>query len=177
MADNLHGITKQHLGVILVDMQAEFLEKIDSIEIRTQIAAQIDVLEACISSDIPLAVLEFKHYGQTDAALRPYIKATPRHAYFTKHYDDGFTNRKLEPKLRAWGVDSVCMMGVSAAFCVKKTAESALERGFRIVTARQLIASQTYRQEEFRKCIPWFEANGTYSGDYRDIIQMIRAHA
>jgi nicotinamidase-related amidase len=166
-------IALHRLGVILVDMQTWFLSDIDVVDRKTMFSAQSDVLVACAKMDYPLVVLEYVDWGDTDPRLKEAISEVPRYIFIQKSQNDGFTNPKLAQQLDEWSIDYLCFMGIGAARCVKETASSAIAHGKKILTARQLIASQTYNQKEFRKSIPWFEENGVYLQDYSSLVYLM----
>ncbi len=164
---------KKNLGAVIIDMQPGFLKDISEEDQEKLFKSQIKTLEICAKRNYPTAILEFdKHcYGGTDNKIKKAVEAIPRHVYFEKFGNDGFY--KIEQQLKEWNIEKLCIMGISAAYCVKATASSAKKKGKEILTARELIASQTYRQEEFQECIPWFQKNTTYYQNYKELINHI----
>ena len=162
---------KSKYAVLLIDMQKKFLNKIDKSEKKKQIRSQIEVLQYCSQKDIPAAVLEFNGYGCTIDELAYHINKLPRKRYLEKDRDDGFTNKKLSKQLKEWGSEHVCLMGINASACVVRTGMGAIDKGFIISTADQLIAEPS--NWDGNKSIPWFTKNGKYYDDYIDLIKQI----
>jgi maleamate amidohydrolase len=64
-------------------------------------------------------------------------------AVFVKQYASAFTNDAVVPTLRAAGVDTLVVAGVSTSGCVRATATDALTHGFRPHVVRQACADRS----------------------------------
>ncbi len=154
-------------------MQANFLKNLEPSEKEAQIAAQIEVLRECVTKDYPIAVLEYSTHGETIPELREIIDQAPRHEYIIKNRNDGFNNARLNHALQFWNVKQVCIMGINTAYCVISTAKSAVQNGYSLITAKQLIAGATRHKVESERAIPWFVENGIYFPSYKVLLQEI----
>ena len=67
-------------------------------------------------------------------------------------------------------------MGINATGCVMRTAESALNHGFRIFTSLDLIAqpsSWVDDQDEGKEGSVWYKKHGTLAKDHHDLLRII----
>ncbi len=163
---------KLHYGVLLVDMQAHFLQYVTREKQEKMIPAQIDVLRFCAKYDLPVAIIEWQWGGETIPELGTNVKNIPRHYNISKNHPNGLTNQNLALLLNKWGVTSVCLMGAYASGCVRSTAEGALKNGFKIMTADQLIASFNGQGREAYKS--WFSENGMFFPEYQHLLEVER---
>jgi isochorismate hydrolase len=129
------------VGVIIVDMQDELLKNISPKELKQQILNQLDVLNFCSQNEIPVFVLEYTGWGSTTSVLKSRIDSLENKIYISKVFDDGFDGTCLENELKKQEVSTVLLMGINASFCVRVTAQGALNRGYKIMTAGNLIAN------------------------------------
>jgi nicotinamidase-related amidase len=163
---------------ILIDMQPYFLKKIKSLSTKRKLMfSQIDMINYFRANDIPLAILEYEDKEGTIKegtirGLKDYIDELPedRRTYFTKSDDSGFSNENLGKQLREWKTEDVILMGVNAHACVKGTAIGALDSGFNIITANELIADQYGPSDENRQ-ISWYRQKGEYWTTHREITE------
>jgi len=169
---NING----HVGALIIDMQPDFLRSIEDSERAKLISSHLKMAKFLVANNIPTVVLEYWDEGSTEREIRDEIDKLPKHKYITKYDDDGFTQRSLHETLRDWKIKDLIIMGINASFCVKDTAQSAIRKGYSIYTARQLLANQSYEQSFFNDDVPlWFESNGVYSSDFRDLCQIIES--
>src|SRR3989338_6525373 len=153
-------------GIMIIDMQRDFVSY--SEETTKQLQAQNRLLEYSARYDMPVVVLEHTGYGQTLDSLMRIIGKVPRRQMIRKAYDDGFTNSKLACRLRSWSISNLCLTGVNASACVKRTAQGALSEGFTIETADDLIAEPLDWMQE--KSAKWFASKGKWYNSHRDLI-------
>jgi nicotinamidase-related amidase len=152
-------------AVLLIDMQPRFLQRLDEIKRENLIAHQMSVIRCCADYDIPVILVEYNitdteydiedNEEPTVEILLKAAEAVPRREKITKKTADAFTYPYLLSHLRYWGVDGVVLMGVYASYCVRITAESALRKGFKIATAKELIADQDGKVD-----LCWYRRNG-----------------
>jgi isochorismate hydrolase len=162
------------VGVMVIDMQDEFLKKIDPDEKEVMFAAQIDLLDVCREYDYPALLLEYTGWGKTQKELYQSFQTVPRKAEFMKKVNNGFTHPFLSFTLDMFNIETIVIAGISAPYCVKGTAEVAIEEDKKIITARQLIASQIDRQKEFRESLSWFSRECIYVQTYTTITEMMK---
>ncbi|MEK7126224.1 MAG: isochorismatase family protein [Patescibacteria group bacterium] len=126
---------------VLIDMQKAFVDKVENERRNTLIEAQISVIRYCVAKDVPLIVLEYLGQGTTIEELRSeYIDRVPRVTVITRDEYDGFYRTELERILDSLRADSLLFMGISASCCVRHTAQTAICKKFRVITATDLIA-------------------------------------
>ena len=80
-----------------------------------------------------------------------------RAAIVYKGWNDAFTSTGIEEYLQKFGVGKLAIMGINASFCVKRTTELALERGYEVVTSLDLLTDDLCcrgrnKSEEFYRC-------------------------
>jgi len=167
----LQPINLERFGAVVVDMQPYFLEEISSSDKSKLFIYQKKILEICAKRDYPIISLEFSpdRYGKINEELKSIIKSAPRYNFLEKDIVNGFS--KIEEQIEKWDIDELCFMGIYASYCVKETASSAISKGKRILTTRELIANRISKQEEFDACIPWFQKNGMH--EYTDLVSKI----
>lgn len=206
----IEKVSSKKLAVLLIDMHDSFLKEVAEEEKEKEIPYQLDVLDYCKDNNIPVIVLEYELYGETIRVLKKKVDSLPVKEYITKSYDDGFFKLKpnikpfqsygrptklhdddflkteLEDKLRAYGVDSILLMGINASGCVLKTAESAVKLGFKIITSKDLIADPDWHvsgpllvTKEGKKgtsdnSAPWYKEHGIYRDNYKELFELIR---
>jgi nicotinamidase-related amidase len=113
--------SKSSLGVLLIDMQDNFLEYIEDKEKKKLIKNQIGIIYLCEVYDIPLIFLEYEGNGRTIGELQEAAQKVRVKIALEKSYDDGFANTDLADKLRALSIDTLLLMGINASACVKRT--------------------------------------------------------
>jgi nicotinamidase-related amidase len=135
-------INTSKFGVIIVDMQSCFLSQILQRERLNLLSAHEKLLQVCKKRDYPVVALEYLGGGRTIPELVHQIDQIPRHNFFLKTRDDGFfRNENLQLALEKWGLEYICISGIYADFCVLETARGAVRKGFKVITAKDLIAS------------------------------------
>ena len=163
--------------MLLIDMQDDFLEDIDAREKEREIPNMLRVLEYAGDHKIPLIVLEYKGHEPTIKELRQKIDSLPTTViYITKLDDSGFYNTGLEARLKNLRINNLVLMGINATGCVMRTAESALNHGFRIFTSLDLIAqpsSWVDDQDEGKEGSVWYKKHGTLAKDHHDLLRII----
>lgn len=148
-------------AVVLVDMQREFVDSLEPKERKRIIPAQKKILKSCAKKDIPLVVIEYSSFGETIKELQEHIKKIATVRTIIKAVNDGFARTDLNATLREFGVREIFFMGVNASVCVLETAKSALEEGYKIVSAESVIADSHW-VSDFDKSKRWYLENGTF---------------
>ena len=144
--------------VILVDMQADYLKRINKCKQARMIRGQIKVLRYCASHDIPVVILEVVNKGKTINKLRKEVGKIPRYKTLIKKHNDGFSEKDLLLILKGWQALTLLFMGINATACVLDTAIRGKRYGFNILTTSCLMADPDSWKENFW----WFEKNGTH---------------
>ncbi|MEK6899693.1 MAG: isochorismatase family protein [Nanoarchaeota archaeon] len=159
------------LGVLLIDMQPTFLEKLDLYKSRQMINYQSKVLDYCVEQDLPVFVLEFLGCGKTIRSLSRKMSPLKRIKKITKRNDDGFKKTSLAADLSVEGIRTVMLMGVYASYCIRDTAIGAIDNGFDITTSRMLIADPFSLEHEFKESIKWYKEYGQYNDNYAKLLK------
>ncbi|MFH1387689.1 MAG: isochorismatase family protein [Patescibacteria group bacterium] len=162
------------IAALIIDMQVPFLADIKSSEKDELISSHVEMIRYLAHRNIRAIVLEYIGEGGTYWRLRREIKKIPRFKRIIKEYANGFLETGLNKQLKIWQIKEIILMGINASYCVKETAEGALDNGFSICTARQLVADREYQQDDFKKNVPeWYEKNGVYYNNLNHLRQGI----
>lgn len=157
------------IAALIIDMQPDFLDRIEDSEKEVLINSHIEMIGFLSQIRIPTVVLEYHGHGETSEEIMGKIKKIPEHKFITKHNDNGFQGTKLDLKLKEWDIDNLLLMGINATACVQQTAMGALDKGYRIYTARQLIADRGGGIKYLEDGISWYKENGVYFPDFRKL--------
>lgn len=158
-------------AVILVDMQDFFLEKFEKEKVKDLILNQNKVLELCEVNKIPLFVLEYSGRGKTVSALQKSIKKVEDVSVVVKENNSGFRDTNLDELLKNKGVKKIILMGINGSGCVQDTAIGALKRGYKIMTSRGVIASNTMRDANLATSKKWYSKNGKFFESVEDLLE------
>jgi hypothetical protein len=141
-------------------MQAGFLRRLSEEELAALVDAQVAVIRHCVAQKYPIVLVETHGEGSTIPQLYREVMQT-NFVTITKHDDDGFRGTELRRILQSLAVDALLLMGVNANACVKETAITAKDLGFRIITAEDLIkdcCACCIHTDKFRV---WYQDNAT----------------
>jgi nicotinamidase-related amidase len=169
MGTQAPAITLKNLAVLIIDMQEYF---IDSNEKEELVPNQIAVLQFCQKNHVPVAVIEYMHFGATIADLQSELEKISKEKvrFFTKDQDDAFSSKKLHKWLKENNVDTLILMGVKACACVFATAEHAIKNGYHIATSDDIIAG--YCPICSRKYV-WYTENTLHKRDAASLLATI----
>lgn len=168
-------------GIVVVDMQGDFLKNIERERRREMVRSQLDVLEVCTEKGYPVVVLEYDGHQKT---IRPILREASRAQKFAriiKGHDNGFSGTGLENVLEEFNINCMGVMGVNASSCVRSTAKIGLSKGFRFLTAESLIADNKNHTGERWNHIRvelgtnWYADHAeAYFEDYRDLVGLMK---
>lgn len=163
----------QTTAVILIDMQKLFVENLRKGEEDRIVPKQLCILEYCNKVDIPVVVLEFGkyRYGETIEVLMKVAQKNSNFRLIIKCDDDGFYCTDLHAHLKSLGVSKLFIMGINADFCVKATAESAIDNGYEIITSNEVISGQTHHSRS--NSVGWFRNNGQCIDKVAKFLEMV----
>ncbi len=150
------------LGVVIIDMQPRYLADITT-DSRDGIVAGIgDLTTLCKKHNLPIAVIEYADSGKTITAVRNLIKPVPNRnrRVITKYHCSGFQGTTLDRFLKLRDVDTIVIVGVHASYCIRETAVAAIEAGYRVTTAPDLIADNSIAS--IKKMWSWYKENTTF---------------
>ena len=153
---------KGKIAVLIIDMQDFFLNKFTDGKRKTLIRNQCKVIDFCAKRKIPLIFLEYKDRGNTVTILQKSLENISCVKTITKDSNGGFTDTDLDETLKNHNVKSVVLMGINASGCVQDTAIGALNRGYEIVTSKDIIASSTMRDSNLNTSRKWYSKNGLF---------------
>lgn len=160
-------------AVILVDMQETFVKNLRDGEADRIIPKQLEVLNYCNQFDIPVVVLEMRRweFGETIDVLITEARKNFKFHLIGKVYDDGFESTKLHTHLKKLGIKKVFLMGINADFCVIETARGAIDRGYKIITSKEVISGQSHHSPD--NSIGWFSSNGNCLNKVDEFVKAI----
>jgi nicotinamidase-related amidase len=169
----------QDLAILIIDMQDKWLERIVPAKLESMIPAQVEMIRYCAREGLAVAVIEYHlkltMVGSTMPQLFNETMMLPkeRFLYSDKERADGFhgeQGERLAQSLRNLGIARLCLMGVAGIGCVKDTGQGAIDHGFSIISAEQLVADP--RPDGMQKFKEWMESGkGLYYPDFRDIMK------
>lgn len=163
---NLEG----YQGILLIDMQDDFLEEIQRDEVERMITNQIEVLECAQQNNLPIILLEYRNHDATNKQLRK-ILSNSNYKKIVKSEDDGFLYTSLDSIVKEKGASELVFMGINASACVKRTAKGALNAGYSIVTSPDIIADPKHWRDN--KSLEWYGSNGTLCPNTENLIEYL----
>ncbi len=158
-------------AALLIDMQEAFFGTYRDQHLKPIISAQSTVLKFCASQDIPVAVIEYQKCGSTASSLRKGIADIPRSATIEKYAPDAFAFTSLDGQLRLWNATDLLVMGIYASACVFATATHAVEKGYVVHTAKDLIADSLTLQGEGKTDFAWYKEHTTLHKTTQQLIE------
>jgi nicotinamidase-related amidase len=147
--------------LIIVDMQNIFLKNMSSKNKNTLIQNQLSIIKSCINKKIPVIELEYNARampkGKTISDLHK--KYTP-YCTIVKTNNGGFTKTILDNVLKELKVKEIILIGINANGCVHDTAMGAINRGYKVTTALEAIASVWRNDLKLSKGnLAWYKKN------------------
>jgi nicotinamidase-related amidase len=162
-------------AALLIDMQPGFFEKEDRQLLENLISSQIEFIKGCADNEIPIRVIEYAGEGHTFAQLKKEIKSFHEFEYYTKDSIDAFETTKLIYSLRKLKANHLILMGINANICVSGTGDGALEKGFKISSASDLIGN-TRKEGPFNE--DWYKENCEHYPETRiELLEIIEKEA
>jgi hypothetical protein len=136
---------------MIIDMQENFLDNFDLETKERMINEQIKVIDKLKEIDSPIINLEYFGNGK----IEPRIKNAFR-GYFPypfnsilKYNNDCFSVFYLNPLLKILKTKKIVCMGVTASACLKQTIESAIKKGYEVISSKTIIGEPIhYKTEE-----------------------------
>ena len=146
--------------VVLIGMQDRFIAKLKPGEADRIILNQLAILKLCRQLDIPVVVSEIKKeiHGATAEVLINEAKKNTRFLLMDCEHNDSFSGTKLDSYLKNFDAEAIFLMGIHDYACIKYTAETAIKKGYKIMTSDEVIAGPYYRTGD--NVGQWFEKNG-----------------
>jgi nicotinamidase-related amidase len=134
------------LAVVLVDMQYGFYQRgqVEGTRGLTRLVnQQIKLLKWAKEQSIPVLVLEYTSFGETDEKLMKHVRNNT-HKVITKNYDGGFyglSEKEVKKTLKTWKVDSIIIAGINGCCCIFETAMGAVEYGINVMTSSDIVGN------------------------------------
>lgn len=149
------------LAVVLIDMQTYFVKKLREGDAERIISNQIKILKHCCQFDIPVIAFELepKRHGNMISEIAEIVNGNSNYELMVKRRYSAFWETNLDKRLKKLKIKKLFIMGINACYCVRETAEDAIERGYEIVTSNEVISGQTGHPKD--NDIPWFSNNGS----------------
>lgn len=131
------------VAVLLIDMQRSFIKNINISERARLIESQLKVIDYCIFKNIPIIHIEYQKQGSTIPEIKKALRNTNAY-YIPKCAPDAFSEKGLSRIIRdELNRNTLFLMGVYASECVYSSGWGAKELGFKVVTARDVIADSS----------------------------------
>lgn len=167
-------MSKEGLTAVLIDMQHGFLKSFDYEVVEGLILHQQKVIRLCAQEDIPLVVVSYRKFGETVKDLKKVAKNVPRFFSLIKRDDDAFLGTRFDEMLKNLETRNLVLMGIMSDACVKKTAKSAIDRGYQILTCRQTMDTRPSPPTWGHKIEFWYTLNGKYFQYTNGLLDHIR---
>lgn len=165
------------VAVLLIDMQEIYLTNVSDEEKKREIPYQLEVLDYCKKNNLPVFVLEFAGFGDTIPILKDKIDSSDKKSYIIKTCRNGFHETSLDEQLKSENIKHLLLMGLYASACVRSTAENALDRGYNILTSKDLIADENSDSYDPESTVLesrwWYKEKGIYRESYKDLLKII----
>lgn len=164
------------LGVVVVDMQHRFTKRLNKNQENNLVSNHSSLIKECRKKDIPLAILEYEGDGQTHIGLIRSLSPHQRYKFLSKDSPSGFRGTlgkkpSLKEILDEWGVNTLCITGMEASYCVGDTTKEACKQ-FKVIWVGDLIEDSSGVESKQRE-INWFKGWGTYFETYQRLLYAI----
>ncbi len=163
------------LAGLVIDMQPHFLNEIEENERKIMIQSQIELIHYLSVREAPIFVLEYEDKGRTIKKITREINFSKNEKPIIKTENSGFINTRLQRLLKKYSSKNLIFMGINASSCVAQTAEDAKVRGYKIFTARNLIAEkEEYNDREMEQMIKKIYTNlGTFFRTEKGLVRFL----
>lgn len=152
--------SETNIAFLVIDMQKDFLKKIDPEDRKKIVKYQCMMLEYCAQKNIPVMVVKPNNYGNTIEEISDMINKVPNSDTVEKYEHSAFDGTNLHSKLQDKNIKKIYLMGINSMSCVLKTAKHAIEKGYDIATSDRWIAQPRKLKDEDGGI--WFSLNGEF---------------
>ena len=145
-------------ALVIIDMQPRFVTrnrnhgtdenqaKVDQI-----IDSQVVAIQKAKELGLPIVVVEYENYGDTNAALKKAIGDYKRVRYFQKDRDGMFDPRNsfrgpLMEHLKEQDIGTLLITGANGGACVKRSIRGALENDYQVIAYAEGIADFNFKE-------------------------------
>lgn len=145
---SLEEMEVKNLGILIIDMQDEFLDYIKG-DKRKLLEAQYKVLDFAIEYIIPVINIRERHHGRINTDLARKLREVPRRQYKIKECNNSFFQSNLDIGFNDRFVDHIWMMGLYANMCVLESGKGARRHGFNVLISLDTVGApeKTYNWE------------------------------
>jgi len=135
---------KSNTAVVVVDMQAGFVDSLEPSVYDDLLSAQNKTLEYCRSQGYPIYLVEFAGNGPTISDIRyEFDQFKYGKCIYVKGQNNGM-GQALYNQLKSTGVENIIFTGLNRSICVLSTILGAKNAGFNVMTAGDLTADQPF---------------------------------
>jgi maleamate amidohydrolase len=157
--ERIAGGMGQHPALIVVDVVTGFTDPACPLgsEAGAVVAANIELMNAFHRADLPVVLTTVIYYHAEQASVfrarvpalnlltpdsqwvkfDPRLPIAPSDLQLEKHHASGFHGTDLDDWLKAKGVDSVVVTGLTTSGCVRATAVDGLQNNYRVLVPRE----------------------------------------
>ena len=157
--DRIAGGMGQHPALIVVDVLVGFTDPACPLgsEADAVVAANIELMNAFHRADLPVVLTTVIYHNAEQASVfrarvpalnlltpdsewvkfDPRLPITPSDLQLEKRHASGFHGTYLDDWLKAKGVDSVVVTGLTTSGCVRATAVDGLQNNYRVLVPRE----------------------------------------
>lgn len=170
---------KKTIGIIIVDMQEFFLNNISKQVQDELIKNQQNIIDIGINKDLQFILLEFKAGGElrgsTISKLSNKIKNHVKEVII-KDNNGGFTKTNLDSILKELNIKEIILMGLNANGCIQDTAIGAINRKYKVITSKGIIAS-SYRNNLTlsKRNEAWFRNNTLFFDNPKKLVEYLES--
>jgi nicotinamidase-related amidase len=169
---------KKDIAVIIVDMQDFFLKNFPVSISNELVYNQKKVIGLCIKKKLPFLLLEYKaggiSRGKTILKLKKMVNNSVR-GIINKENNSGFTKTNLDRTLRDLNIGAILLMGLNANGCIQDTAIGAIHRGYKVITAKGIVANSSRMDLTLSKRNEkWFKNNTNFFDNDTDLIDHLK---
>jgi nicotinamidase-related amidase len=164
-------------GVLVVDMQSEFEESMDNKE--ELIASHKGIFEFAKENNVPIFFLKYVNNGEIIPEINNLTSGYRNKKVIKKYAGDGFIRRYSHKKqqlqkesslylsLQKAGVKNLIISGVNRGVCVASTMNGAIDRGYDVFTADDLMNKKGSGKRFFNEYSHYFNS-------YKDLIEFLK---
>jgi len=159
-------------AVLIIDVQSPFLYQVRRKEEFVQ--KQKELLSFCRKNKIPVAIIEYYASGETNKEITDSLPGCISKT-FIKKYDSAFSNHDLSLWLESRGIKNLILSGLFESCCVYRTAKNAKEKGYGVITSKDLISDPVLFGEYYEAdkedeiSLSWYEVNGVHFNSLKEL--------
>ncbi len=157
-------------SVMVIGMQEEYLMDVSKPVKNKVIAAQLDLLEFCRKTNLPIISAEYIENGNIPE-IQSILEKTENKYQFENYNHNQVIGSTIEKKLNEFGTTHVILTGFDASLGVEQTARNLRKTGISIATAPDLIANKETFQPPFES---FYRSHGSFAKTYLQLVDVIK---